>query len=267
MKVIDCFPFLNELELLEIRLHEMSPFVDRFVIVESAETFTGNPKPLIFMENKNNPEFKEFLPKIVHIVAPLYDKPIVNRWDICVYQRMSLNQGLEDCAEDDLIITGDVDEINRGQDFDRAERVRHTPDFFTPVWQVPYFYYVNLRAPKAWPGNILIRYKTLKEVFSGSHMHARFKRRHGNPVKYGGWHFCSLGGIDKVLYKYRSVADSSVVTENYHDREKLHQMMHINPSIKNGRKLEKVPIDDSYPRYLVENLNKFKHLIFDEKRI
>ena len=50
--IYDCFTFFNEFDILEIRLHEMNPWVDRFVLVESAETFSGNPKPLWFEENK-----------------------------------------------------------------------------------------------------------------------------------------------------------------------------------------------------------------------
>ena len=42
-KIYDCFLFFNELELLEVRLNEMAPYVDRFVLVESCETFRGEP--------------------------------------------------------------------------------------------------------------------------------------------------------------------------------------------------------------------------------
>ncbi|MCB1199967.1 MAG: hypothetical protein KDK41_04935 [Leptospiraceae bacterium] len=31
MRVFDCFPFFNELELLEIRLHELNDVVDYYV--------------------------------------------------------------------------------------------------------------------------------------------------------------------------------------------------------------------------------------------
>ena len=44
----DCFTFFNELDLLEIRFHEMSAIVDKFVVVEAAKTFSGQPKPLYF---------------------------------------------------------------------------------------------------------------------------------------------------------------------------------------------------------------------------
>ena len=38
-QIYDCFLFYNELELLNIRLYELYDHVDKFVLVESEETF------------------------------------------------------------------------------------------------------------------------------------------------------------------------------------------------------------------------------------
>ena len=46
--VYDCFPFFNELDILNLRLHILDPFVDRFVIEEARNTFTGQEKELCF---------------------------------------------------------------------------------------------------------------------------------------------------------------------------------------------------------------------------
>ena len=51
-KIFDCFKFFNEIELLHLRLMELSPVVDYFVLVESNKTHTGNPKEFIFEKNK-----------------------------------------------------------------------------------------------------------------------------------------------------------------------------------------------------------------------
>ena len=50
--LIDAFTFYNELDLLEIRLHELRGVADAFVLVEAGETFSGKPKPLVFRENR-----------------------------------------------------------------------------------------------------------------------------------------------------------------------------------------------------------------------
>ena len=51
--IYDCFQFFNELDILNLRLHIMSPIVDKFVISEATTTFSGLPKPLYYEENKD----------------------------------------------------------------------------------------------------------------------------------------------------------------------------------------------------------------------
>ena len=50
--IVDCFSFFNELELLDIRLNVLDPYVDKFVLVEAAKTQTLKDKPFVFEENK-----------------------------------------------------------------------------------------------------------------------------------------------------------------------------------------------------------------------
>ena len=69
--VYDCFQFFNELDILKLRLHIMDSFVDKFVISEATETFSGLKKPLYYEENKEM--FKEFEHKIIHVVGRVTD--------------------------------------------------------------------------------------------------------------------------------------------------------------------------------------------------
>lgn len=49
--IITAQPFLNELDLLELKFRELEGVVDLHVVIESPLTFTGIPKPLVFAEN------------------------------------------------------------------------------------------------------------------------------------------------------------------------------------------------------------------------
>ena len=62
-KVIDCFTFYNELELLNLRLHELWDDVDYFVISESNHTHRGKKKKLYYLENQD--KFIKFSEKII----------------------------------------------------------------------------------------------------------------------------------------------------------------------------------------------------------
>ena len=41
MKVVDAFPFFNELDLLEIRLNLLDPYVDCFILSEATKIKKG----------------------------------------------------------------------------------------------------------------------------------------------------------------------------------------------------------------------------------
>jgi hypothetical protein len=129
--IYDCFPFFNELDLLDIRLHELSDVVDKFVLVEATRTFTGNPKPLYFWENRK--QFTPFLSQIIHVVVD--DMPMTKeelsastqkdlRWLESDYQhganwirdrhqRNAIMRAVDYLDDYDIIIIEDADEMLR----------------------------------------------------------------------------------------------------------------------------------------------------------
>lgn len=64
VKILDAVLMSNELDLLEIRLHELDAVVDHFLIVESNASFTGLPKQTFFANNRDR--FARFEHKIVY---------------------------------------------------------------------------------------------------------------------------------------------------------------------------------------------------------
>src|SRR5690348_11983472 len=107
-KIYDCFTFYNEVELLEIRLEELDPVVDFFVLVEAKETFKGNNKPLHFEEVKE--KFAKFSSKILHVkVSNAY--PTDNPWKREAYHRNQIMRALKNCKKEDVILISDADEI------------------------------------------------------------------------------------------------------------------------------------------------------------
>ena len=63
MKTYDCFSYLDEDLLLDIRLNILNEFVDYFVIVESNRTWQNNYKNHNFDISK----FQKFKEKIIYI--------------------------------------------------------------------------------------------------------------------------------------------------------------------------------------------------------
>ena len=113
--IYDCFCFFNELDLLEIRLNTLDSVVDKFILVESTLTFTGNSKPLYYTENKNR--FEKFKNKIIHIIVDNFPS-IPNAtyreiaWIREYTQRNAILRGIPKTAkDDDYLIIADLDEI------------------------------------------------------------------------------------------------------------------------------------------------------------
>jgi hypothetical protein len=65
LRIVDAFPFFNEIEMLRVRLAELSPVVDKFILVESEMTHSGKPKELLFEQNREM--FEPWLDKIIHV--------------------------------------------------------------------------------------------------------------------------------------------------------------------------------------------------------
>ena len=106
MKIYDCFSYLDEDLLLDLRLNILDKFVDYFVIVESNKTWQNNHKNHNFDISK----FKKFEEKIIYIKVtdmPDGDNPYLRE----NYQRNCISRGIEKADNDDLIIISDLDEI------------------------------------------------------------------------------------------------------------------------------------------------------------
>ncbi len=113
-KIIDCFLFFDEVDILDIRLRYLYDFVDYFVICEADKTFSGNDKRSVFLDNKER--FASFKDKILYIPIKMkfFKEEKEVEWKREYYQRDSIVIGLRKLkflSPKDLILISDVDEI------------------------------------------------------------------------------------------------------------------------------------------------------------
>src|SRR6187551_3132995 len=100
--IYDCFPFFNELDILEIRLNSLNDSVDRFVLVESTRTHQGKPKELYYQNNKDR--YAQFHSKIIHVISDVFPDSVHTPWQYEQFQRTEIKRGLVNCIPDDVII-------------------------------------------------------------------------------------------------------------------------------------------------------------------
>ena len=112
VRIIDCFLFYNETDLLEYRLNLLWDIVDLFVITESSRTFTGKPKPFFTDDTRFDP-FRSKIRNVRLNTIPYPDPDVTmnQQWDNENYQRDGLNRGMNDLRPHDIVLLSDVDEI------------------------------------------------------------------------------------------------------------------------------------------------------------
>lgn len=280
-RVFDCFTFFNELDLLEIRLHELSNVVDVFVISEAAFTHQGGPKPLHFQQNKQR--FAPFHDRIRHIVVDSMPEGPgePNNFRREYHQRNRLIAGLHDASPDDVILLSDVDEIPRSGSLRAAVESHDTFPTVHCLELTMCVYFVNYVHSEPWSraGPRLTRRRFLSSMQGLRNVHpptphpfrsmsrwlsASFNM--GRPIRRAvhpdaGWHFSSMGGIDRVAQKLS--AFSHVIPERRTNPSGSITDMaaaRVRSAITDDD-LRNVELDTSYPAYLLENRERFAHLL------
>lgn len=230
-KIYDSFLFFNELDLLEIRLTMLEPYVDYFVISECDYTFSGKEKPFYFEDNKD--KFSKFMDKIIHIKhyktneyndlpniyednkKIIFDNLIKNylnikntpetdngkeHWCREYLQREYVGLGLSECNDDDIIIFSDLDEIPRPEIIKNISKLNIKCEKYF-VYSVGLQYYINNLSNTNWLGSVISSYGNMKNV---SLNNLRKYRGNYTPIQNGGWHLSFMGGVERIKMKLDS---------------------------------------------------------------
>lgn len=199
MIIVDCFPFFNELDVLELRLKILSNHVDKFILVEASKTQSKLDKPFYFEENKHR--YSEFLDKIVHI--KIEDYPNEGGWAMENFQRNCINIGIEslNLNDEDLIAISDVDEIWNPKKINEILYNLQREKFISCL--MDYFvFFLNLKTlNKRWTGTVFTKFKDYKPQTP------QYIRNIKDSIFYVdncGWHFGYQGGKEMVYNKYLS---------------------------------------------------------------
>lgn len=253
--IYDCFLFNNELEILEIRLNELSGVVDKFVITESTVTHMNKPKPLHFYENRK--KFEKYKSQIIHNVVE--DSPdVTNPWIINDFQFSAMVRGLKHARPEDTILFGDADEIPSAEKVILWSKRRGRHKVFQ---QWLSYYYLNYASTKPfkWPGTHMMKYKELKKI--QSLWIAKYSKI-DEYIPQGGWHFSYIGGIKRIQEKISSQAHQEYNTGNYNTPENiLKGILKGEDFMGHGDKfrIRKIEI---LPKYVRDNKDQFgDHLL------
>jgi len=259
--IYDCFSYLDEDLLLNMRLNILDKYVDYFVIVEGNKTWQNNSKELRFDIKK----YEKFKHKIIYIEVtdlPDGEDPYLRE----NYQRNSILKGLSNSKDEDIIIISDLDEIPNPEVFSNFKK-----EMRYAVFKQKHFYYkFNLQSKNNpyWLGSKICLKKYLKSPqwlrdlkFKKRSFWRLDKFRLNNIIENGGWHFCNLKNPESLLYKYKNLCETDdpihfkeKIDEKYLNLEEIKKRINEGQDII-GRKdnFIKVNLDNSFPKFLINN--------------
>ncbi len=281
--VYDCFQFFNELDILKIRLNVLDSVVDRFVISEATETFSGLKKPLYYEENKEM--FAAFADKIIHVVVE--DTPEGDTHYRDTFQKNAVTRGLAGCTDEDIIIFSDLDEIPNPDKIREILKDFQTDKIYHFAQRL-FYCYLNMEEVsgkllsyagefegvkrKKWIGSKMLSYKLLREqhLLLGE---LRFPERKeiGVRVEDGGWHFGYMGGHGEKDIRRR--VQEKVVSAAHQEYNSRHVLSQVTDQIKEGKDIfgrdaqfVRCEIDETFPQYIREHQKELDFLIMREEK-
>ncbi len=208
-KVFNLIPFHNEIELLRLRLAEMGPWVDQFVIVEARTTSTGQPKPLYFEAAKD--QCGPWLRKIAHVVIDAFPPEADTAWAREFWQRDLAIRSLDQlAAPQDMILLTDADEIVRREALNgytggvlalKMQTCRYFLNYGALPTPGPVVGPDNIHAAAVCTAEHLTRY--------GASYTGLFQSRTGpiwDAIPNAGWRFPTLGDAAAVTARFEAYA-------------------------------------------------------------
>ncbi len=267
MAIFDCFQFFNEDHIADLRFHILDKFVDHFVIVESTLNHQGKTKKLNFDINN----YQKFKRKIIYIVVDDTPKKIIKPHFggeslVEQHQRNSIEKGLKNSREDDLIILSDVDEI---PDLNKLNQFKK--DNYAVFSQKMFMYKLNILNldEDGWHGSKMCLKKNLKSpqwlrnLKFKKYPFWRFdKTRNIQIIQNGGWHFAYLQKPENISKKIQSFAHGEFNKERLINEKNIQKKIDKGEDIfERGHRLKKVKIDTNYPDYIYNNMDKLKNWI------
>lgn len=292
MQVIDTFPFNKDFMTLEIRLNELWDTVDKFIIVESKYSHTGEVKPLYLKESIHL--FDKYKEKII-LISNIKNFKTKNPRVREAYQRKLIDFEINKLMlePNDLVIHSDCDEIPKATAIKQIKSNYKKGNFILEL--DGYSYYLNTYTGK-WARCTVTSYDKFKGVLRARQnifiSQAIYQQRIKLPlirvpdywitnlgilrffpiikynpnlilIKNAGWHFNNLFLVNDLMSKLKFSSHTELMTkeEKYLDINYIQNMRSESRDFQTGNKLKKVEIDDSFPLYVTNNIRKYHDFI------
>ena len=83
------------------------------------------------------------------------------------------------------------------------------------------------------------------------------------PIEGGGWHFNNLFSADDIIEKIKSFSHTELVKQVDLSRSNISNLRENRKNIFTNSNLKKVEMNESYPKFVLNNLDKFSNFILE----
>ena len=222
MRIFDCTTYYDEELMMDIRFNTLNDQVEKFIVVESLFSHSGNKKKLNFDINN----YSKFKDKIIYIVIENEpnnlkkgDKLNQSEKRMNSLKRIeqsydSMLDGIKEAGENDLIILSDNDEIPNLT----SDQFLNSKKNIIIFKQLLFYYKFNLNYENlTWFGSKACRKKKLKSMtwlrnlknkpyswWRLDVLFSNYKERDLEIINDGGWHFTNIKTPEKLYEKLKN---------------------------------------------------------------
>jgi len=227
MKIIDCFQFYNEIDLLKYRINLLKDVADYVVIVESTHTHVGNEKTLYFDEFKK--EFPAYNnDRIIHVIIDDFPHKAPDiqyaanyhgqQWVNERFQRNCITRGLDqisDLENEDIIVVTDLDEIPDPRTLQKIKNGEIEVSI-NHIEMTMYYYNLNTICKTNWCYGFLYKYG---ELLDKSYTLCDIRANNFNTpnITNGGWHLSYFGDVSFIQNKLKQFGHIEFSGDEYTD--------------------------------------------------
>ena len=265
-KKIDCITFFDNNFMFDFRYNVMKNYVDKFVICESLYDHRNNKKGINF-----DPE-KKYIndPQILHIVVEKQFPKNTNAWQNQAIQRDYIIKKLNFAEDNDFIFFSDPDEILNPEVLKNFDLKKKYGIFLQKFFNYKFNIFNPYESP--WEGTKVCKKKNLKSIdfmrekVRKKNLRYKFyrfdKEKNIQIFENAGWHFNNVMSPEKISKKLKTFAHNEFSSEEFSSVETIRKKINAKVDLFNrNEKYEVVRIDEGFPKYLLDNLLKFKDYI------
>jgi beta-1,4-mannosyl-glycoprotein beta-1,4-N-acetylglucosaminyltransferase len=240
--IIDTFMFNNEFDMLDIRLAVTENYVDRWIVLEGSQTWSGHKKPYHLSDNLYR--YHRYRDRMCVIKLDIPETYV--NWQCENHSRSSLQQEIVNLDAQDIVIHSDLDEIIN------PEKIQQIIDYMDlhqqPVGCVldMYVYKFDQKMDRNWNGTVIARkcmFENPQQLYKGNNTKRKDRSHCVTFPETAGWHWTWIGNDNRI----RSKVTSCIESQHRDPEQVLQAFKQLDTAAAINHKCESQSVAVTYP--------------------